>query len=245
MIRERRRSRIPVVRAAGPLAQVDTGGAGRRPAVLSRIVQVASREDELAASHRYGSAADRHLVARLAAGDADALAEVYRQYSGLVFGLSRRVLNEQSLAEDVTQEVFVFLWQHPERFDPSRGTLRGWLALLAHRRSVDRLRSEMRRSQAEARAEVESSTAPVTAEADDVVAAAWLSGRVREALSKLPNEQREAVVLAYFGGRTYRQVATELAIPEGTAKSRLRLALGRLDELLRCDYVDEAARAWT
>jgi RNA polymerase sigma-70 factor (ECF subfamily) len=209
------------------------------------MVQVPSREEDQAAGQRCGSAADRHLVARLAAGDPDALAEVYRQFSGLVFGLARRVLKEQSLAEDVTQEVFVFLWQHPERFDPSRGTLRTWLALLAHRRSVDRLRSEVRRSQAEARAEIDAATAPVAAEADDVVTAAWLSGRVQEALSKLPAEQRDAVVLAYFGGRTYRQVATELAIPEGTAKSRLRLALGRLDELLRCDYIDEAARAWT
>lgn len=131
MIRAGRRRRIPVVHAAGLLAWADAGGAERLPPVLSTIVQVPSRGEDRAASQRCGSAADRRLVARLAAGDSDALAEVYRQYSGLVFGLARRVLKEQSLAEDVTQEVFVFFWQHPERFDPSRGTLRTWLSLLA------------------------------------------------------------------------------------------------------------------
>ena len=176
------------------------------------------------------------------AGDVEALAEAYRRFAALVFGLCRRVLNDDALAEDVAQEVFVFLWQHPDRFDPARGSLRSWLALLAHRRSVDRVRAETRRSRAETR--LDRSTA-LANEANDYLTAHWLSGRVRSALHQLPAEQRQAIVLAYYGGRTYREVAAELAIPEGTAKSRLRLAMGRLKEILRSDHSDQDVQAWT
>ncbi len=184
---------------------------------------------------------DRELVARVAAGDTAALGEVYRRYSSLVFGLARRVTGDDALAQDVTQEVFVYLWSQPERFDASRGTLRAWLGVLAHRRSVDSVRRESRRSRVEARYQPEAFE-PGT---DEALAAGWIGGRVRDAIDKLPAEQREAVMLAYFGGRTYRQVATELNIPEGTAKSRLRLALGKLDELLRPAFSGQDAPAWT
>jgi RNA polymerase sigma-70 factor, ECF subfamily len=187
---------------------------------------------------------DRELVALMAAGDTAALAEVYQRHVGLVFGLARRVLADDAAAEDATQEVFVYLWRHPERFDPSRGTLRSWLGVLAHRRSVDQVRSEVRRGRNEARQEPAGLTAAPQTAVDDDLADAWLSTRVKEALDMLPVEQREAVVLAYFGGRTYRQVAAELAIPEGTAKSRLRLALGKLDELLRPSLRGQDAPAW-
>jgi RNA polymerase sigma factor (sigma-70 family) len=186
---------------------------------------------------------DRELAARLMAGDADALAEAYRLYGGLVFGVCRRVLRDEGLAEDVTQEVFVLLWQSPERFDPTRGALRTWLGLLAHRRSIDRVRTDTRRAQRETRCDP-----PVClgteVEVDNYLVAAWLSDRVRDALSKLPAEQRQAVVLAYYGGRSYREVAVELSIPEGTAKSRLRQALATLNALLRSELTDQDTPAW-
>ena len=188
------------------------------------------------------AAADRELATRLMAGESDALAEAYRQYAGLVFGVCRRVLHNKTLAEDVTQEVFVVLWQHPDRFDPARGTLRTWLGMLAYRRSVDRVREEDRRTQRETRSD---RSAPVASEVDDRLTATWLSSRVRDALDLLPAEQREAVMLAYYGDRTYRQVAVELAIPEGTAKSRVRQALSKLDRLLRSELTEEDAPAWT
>jgi len=188
------------------------------------------------------SATDRELVARMMAGEQDALAHAYRQYGGVVFGVCRRVLRDENLAEDVTQEVFVSLWQHPERFDACRGSLRSWLGLLAHRRSVDRVRAETSRARGEARAE---SPMLVTDDADDRVTATWLSGRVREALAKLPIEQREAVERAYYDGRSYRQVAADLAVPEGTIKSRMRIALAKLDVLLRDELTDQDAPAWT
>jgi RNA polymerase sigma-70 factor (ECF subfamily) len=187
-------------------------------------------------------AADRQLCARLVAGEADALAAAYRQYAGLVFGVCRRVLNDPALAEDVTQEVFAYLWQSPERFDAACGSLRSWLGLLAHRRSVDRVRAESRRVKGETRCEPSASVDP---DMDDYLAATWLAGRVRDALAQLPDEQRQALVLAYYGDNSYRQVAVQLAVPEGTVKSRVRLGLRKLDDLLRADYTDMDAAAWT
>jgi RNA polymerase sigma-70 factor (ECF subfamily) len=187
---------------------------------------------------------ERELVARLAAGEEAALAEIYRLHAGLVFGLARRLLGDVTLAEDVTQEVFVYLWQQPERFDPARGTLRSWLGLLAHRRSVDRIRAESRRVASEERQDRTEVPSVTNSEVDDQLSLVWLAVRVQEALDQLPPEQREAVVLAYYGGRTYRQVAAELQIPEGTAKSRLRLALAKLNELLRPILTDKDAPAW-
>ena len=188
---------------------------------------------------------DRQLAARLMGGDQTALAEIYDRYAALVFALARRLLQDESMAEDVTQEVFVYLWDQPQRFDPAKGSLRAWLALLAHHRSVDRVRREERRARSEARSPAVEPAPAGQAAVDDQLAMDWMAGRVRDALDQLPAEQREAIVLAYFGGRTYRQVAAELAIPEGTAKSRLRLALAKLNELLRTSLTDQDEPAWT
>ena len=176
------------------------------------------------------------------AQEPEALTEAFNRYAGLVFGVCRRVLHDESLAEDVTQEVFVSLWRFPNRFDPSRGTLRSWLGMLAHHRSVDRVRSEKRRTMYE---EQSDDLAPVCNDVELDAAANWLSERVRQALDKLPCEQRDVVVLAYYGNRSYRQVAVDLDIPEGTAKSRVRLALRSLDALLRSELSDQDTPAWT
>jgi len=185
---------------------------------------------------------DRVLAARLVAGDSDALAEAYRRYAGVVLGVCRRVLRDQTLAEDVTQEVFVSLWRFPNRFDPGRGSLKAWLGLVAHHRSVDRVRTEERRTRREAQSDA---SELIGNDVEHDITATWLIGRVRDALDKLPAEQKEAVMLAYYGDRSYRQVAIELDIPEGTVKSRVRLALRRLDNLLRSELSDQDAPAWT
>ena len=182
-------------------------------------------------------------MARLAAGEPAALRQLHDRYAGLVFGLARRVLGDDAMAEDVAQEVFVAIWQEPGRFDPTRGSLRSWLGLLAHRRAVDRVRAEVRRAKGEHKLDGTELTANDQNEVDEQLARAWLAGRVQAALAQLPTEQREAVVLAYYGGRTYRQVAVELDIPEGTAKSRLRLALAKLDDLLQ-PLIGQDAPAW-
>jgi RNA polymerase sigma-70 factor (ECF subfamily) len=198
------------------------------------------------ASSARRSADDFQLAARLAAGDQTALAEIYDCYGGLVYGLARRVLGDRALAEDVTQEVFVYLWQHPEHFDASRGTLRTWLGLIAHRRSVDRVRAEVRRTKLEGRPDaVDAGPADQFDVVERELSGAWLAHRVKEALEQLPVDQREAIVLAYYRGLTYRQVAAELDIPEGTAKSRLRLGLGRLNQLLGSLSAGEDVPRWT
>jgi RNA polymerase sigma-70 factor (ECF subfamily) len=188
-----------------------------------------------------GSRADERLLHdRLAAGDDDALAQVYDQYSPLVFGVARKVTANRVLAEDVTQEVFVQLWQDPGRFDPDRGTLRCYLGVLAHRRAVDAVRRDTRRH---AREEVAGSRSGATTSSwgqPDGVIDHEVAGQVRQAIDRLPPAQQEALRLAYYGGHTYRDVASVLGIPEGTAKSRLRSGLANLSELLG----DEGVHGW-
>lgn len=181
--------------------------------------------------HRAASPfAERTLVQRMMAGDETALAELYDGHSGFVFGLALRVLGDRTAAEDVTQEVFVSFWERPERFDEARGSLRGFLGTLAHRRAVDHIRREEARKRRETRT-TSTEVVPLPS-VDDAAMLTVTSERVREAVELLPPAQREALDLAYFKGHTYRQVADLLGIPEGTAKSRLRLALQRVAEAI-------------
>lgn len=173
--------------------------------------------------------ADGLLVARLGAGDDEAIAEAFDRYAAAVYAAARRVLVDRSAAQDVVQDVFVTLWQRPDRYDEARGPLRSYLTVLAQRRALDVLRSELRRTARERRHELGPPEQVTPAQAADAIAVADV---VREAVITLPPEQRQVVELAYFRGLTYRQVAVAIGIPEGTAKSRLRLALGRLESIL-------------
>ena len=169
---------------------------------------------------------------RVVAGDDQALREVYDQYSSFVHGLAARVIGDPRAAEDVSQDVFVSFWERPAAFDPARGSLRTWLGTLTHRRAVDHVRREEARRR---RAEREASRAVTAPDVEEMATALLTAERVRAALDVLPDEQRRAVQLAYFGGKTYRQVAETLGIPEGTAKSRLRLALRRIADALEAE----------
>ena len=154
--------------------------------------------------------------------------ELYRRHGDAVFGLANRVICDRHIAEEVLQDTFVRLWNSPERFDPERGTLRTYLLRMTHSRSVDRIRSEQARRDREERHEVDLATTRPPA---DIEREAWemiRSDNIRNALEELSVSERDAIVLAYFGGRTYREVATQLSIPEGTAKSRIRLGLAKL-----------------
>jgi RNA polymerase sigma factor (sigma-70 family) len=185
---------------------------------------------------------DRDLAQRLVAGDDEALARAYDLCASQVYGLARRVTGSPALAEDITQDVFVRLWTAPERFDPDRGSLRAYLGRLAHSRSVDVVRSEASRgAREEAEASDPSHLEPSPWERPEAVEDEDLAVRVRRAVGRLPPPQREALRLAYFGGHSYRSVASVLGIPEGTAKSRLRAALDRLSDLLAA----EGAVEWT
>jgi len=171
-------------------------------------------------------ASDATVVVAIGRWRQDALAEAYRRHAGAVFALARRLLVDRTLAEEVTQEVFLRLWHQPEKFDADRGSLRSYLLAQTHGRSVDILRSEMSRRQREQR------DAAVTADAgydlEREVLDLSVAGEVREALSVLSADERQAIQLAYFGGHTYREVASLLHEPEGTVKSRIRSGLRRL-----------------
>lgn len=175
---------------------------------------------------------DAELAERLLARDETALRTVIERYGSVVHGVARRVIAETTLAEEVAQDTFLALWRRPGAFDPQRGSLQTFLASVARNKAVDLVRREdsMRRRADALIAEAQTSP---TSEAP----AAGVDERheVVAALRQLTEPQREALVLAYFGGRTYREVATELDIPEGTAKTRMRDGLKRLRELMAAE----------
>jgi RNA polymerase sigma factor (sigma-70 family) len=172
---------------------------------------------------------ERLMMARIAAGDDSALARVFDRYSDLVYGLARRLLGAAAAA-DVCQEVFLVLWQQPERFDSSRGSLGPFLATIARRRCIDMMRTSGRRSANEKRSSRLSP--PAVPDVESAAVAIVTAERVRAAIDELPEAQREAISLAYFEGLTFRQVAVATGVSEGTAKSRLRLAQQRLAAIL-------------
>jgi len=171
-------------------------------------------------------ASDANLVVAIARWHQPALAEAYRRHGGAVHALSKRVIRSDPAAEEITQEVFLDLWQHPEKFDAQRGTLRSFLLARTHGKSVDFIRSEMARKRREDRTTRETATAGY-----DLEHQVWdmaVAEQVKEALEALPEELRQPIELAYFGGHTYREVADMLGAPEGTVKSRIRVGLGKL-----------------
>ena len=181
---------------------------------------------------------DEALVALVARSDETALAELYDRIGGIAYGLAYRVLRDESLAEDAVQEAFLGLWRTAASFIPERAKASTWLLTLVHRRAVDLVRREQRR-----RGEpLEDAPEPVTESAEDD---AWLRldrERVQGALAQLPDQQREAIELAYYGGFTQSELAERLDQPLGTIKSRMFAGLARLRELLD----DEAERpSWT
>jgi len=182
---------------------------------------------------------ERAIRDRLMSRDPSALSDLYDQFGSYVFGLAARVIGDRHAAEDVTQEVFLSLWERPEAFEPTRGRLRTFLGTLAHRRAVDVVRREEARRRRAAR---EAATVVPIPDVGELAMAIVTAEQVRAEVNRLPEEQRTAIELAYFGGRTYRQVAEELGIPEGTAKSRMRLGLARIAQALEAQGVD---LAWT
>ena len=167
------------------------------------------------------------LVSRVVDRQQEALAAVYEQHSQRVFDIARGLLGGQrALAEEVVQDVFLRFWDSPERFDPTRGSLGRYLGQLAYGRSIDLARSEYARRRREVR---EARLAgPDRAVVDCGGDSATARGEVHDALSQLNEHEREAIVLAYFLGYSYREVAAYLEVPEGTIKNRIRSGLTRL-----------------
>jgi RNA polymerase sigma-70 factor (ECF subfamily) len=172
------------------------------------------------------SASDAALAVAIGRYHEPALAETYRRHGGAVRALAQRVVGSDFLADEVTQDVFLRLWREPEQFDATRSGLRTYLIAIAHHRAVDLVRSESARTARERRSAVERD-----GNAYDVEHLAWdlaMAEQIRVALDGLPDGERDAIQLAYFEGRTYREVASLLGEPEGTVKSRIRAGMQRM-----------------
>ncbi len=163
-------------------------------------------------------------------GDEAAFGRFYDLTAAMVHGVVLRVVRDPGMAEEITQEVFVEIWRLAPRYESSRGSAKSWAATIAHRRAVDRVRSEesrRRREESEGRKETAAFDSVSEAVGDDLE-----RERVVKALGSLSETQREAVALAYYGGHTYREVASLLGVPEGTVKTRIRDGLIRLRDTL-------------
>jgi RNA polymerase sigma-70 factor (ECF subfamily) len=170
---------------------------------------------------------DQAAVARVVRGEAEALRELYARYGRMVYALAYALLRENQLAEECVQDVFVELWRHAARYDPSRGRVAAWLCTIARNRAIDLARARERRA-------VPSDSIELAGSEPDsalLVARAERATRVVEAMAVLPAAQHEVVQLLYFEGLSQSEVAARLGLPLGTVKSRLRLALDRLRPL--------------
>jgi RNA polymerase sigma factor (sigma-70 family) len=171
---------------------------------------------------------DEAVVALVGRSEEVALAELYDRFGRIAWSLALRVLRDETLAEDAVQDAFLAAWHGAGRFVPERATARTWLLTLVHRRAVDLVRREERR-----RSEpLDSAPEPLGRGADESALLRLERERVQHALAKLPDREREAIELAYFGGFTQSELAERLGQPLGTVKSRMFTGLARLRELL-------------
>ncbi|MER7755657.1 sigma-70 family RNA polymerase sigma factor [Kitasatospora sp. NPDC097643] len=182
---------------------------------------------------------DEQLQRRLARGEETALGELYDQLAPMVHGLAGRVLADQAAAGQLTREIFAHVWEHPEEFDPARGSLRSWLGALTHRRAVDRLRARRAAEYGPAGAP----DAPPGAgganagAAEAEIRTVATAARMQYVVDSLPQPLRETIAVTYYDGRTYRETARLLGISEQAAKQRMRLGL----ELLATELAAEPA----
>jgi RNA polymerase sigma-70 factor, ECF subfamily len=170
---------------------------------------------------------DAALMRRIADGDETALAAVYDRYARLVYSVAFRVLRSADLAEEVSQDIFYQLWRTAPAFNPSRGSLGGWLLVCARNRAISRLRGR-----AVEPAELREQTAVLTVNLEDDLTQAQQISRVRAALEKMQPAQRQALELAYFEGLTHTEIARQTGEPLGTVKTRLRAAVDFLKRAL-------------
>ncbi|MDJ0335996.1 sigma-70 family RNA polymerase sigma factor [Salinibacterium sp. G-O1] len=193
-----------------------------------------SRENDVSADPSAGrarAASQQDLLERVANGDQLAFSELYDQISPRVFGLIKRLLRDHSQSEEVTQEVFLEIWQTATRFDPNKGAAATWILTMAHRRAVDRVRSSQSSRDRDTRIGIRDYN-PDYDNVAETIEVRVEHERVEKAMTRLTELQRQAVSLAYYGGFSHSEVAAKLSVPIGTVKTRLRDGMIRLrDEL--------------
>jgi RNA polymerase sigma factor (sigma-70 family) len=192
----------------------------------------------------YGGLRDGQLVELVAEKDAGALEALYDRYGRAAYSLARRILTEETLAQDVVQEVFLSLWRNAGRFDAGRGTVATYLLSMTHHRAVDVVRREENLRRWRTSDEGLELEADPKVRVEDEVEASERRAEVRAALNELPDAQREALLLAYFGGYTQREVAALVGVPLGTVKTRMAAGMRKMKEALR-DASDQEQQPWT
>ncbi len=173
-------------------------------------------------------ASDAALIERIVQRDQAALAALYDRYAGMLSSVLNRILRDPQAAEEILQDIFFQLWRNPSQFDPARGSLPGWLMVIARNRAISRLR----RHNPAAGDELSEAAAVSTINIETAAAQQQLIGRVKGALENLPAEQRAAIELAYFEGMSHSEIAQRTGDPLGTVKTRLRSAVESLKRTL-------------
>lgn len=189
---------------------------------------------------------DAALVERVADGDDSALGQLYDRFGQAVYSLCVRIVHDGATAEELTQEVFVRLWRSAASFEPARGRVSTWLLRIAHNLALNEIRRRQSRPviAPDVEWETESASLADSSTEGDPALSAWMRERaetVRHALAQLPTPQRQAIELAYYGGLSQAEVAAALGDPLGTVKSRIRVGMQRLRELLVAAGVDEVS----
>jgi len=179
------------------------------------------------------AAGDQELAAGLAAGNHEALAELYDRYAGLAYGVAIRVLGDPGRAEDAVQDAFMNIWNRAASFDTNRGSLRAWLLTSVRNRCIDYLRGRGAHERQERELQPEAAYALSASDPWRDVALSLERTAVRDAVASLPQEQRQVVEMAYFGGYTHTEIAEMARLPLGTVKGRMRLALEKMGSYLR------------
>ena len=177
-------------------------------------------------------AGDTELGRALATADIDALALLYDRYGALAYGIALRILGDPRLAEDIVQEAFIKLWNNASTFDASRGSLRTWLMASVRNRAIDQLRGRGAHERREVGLDVVEALPSTAGDPWVAVSAAMERDAVREAVARLPVDQKQAIELAFYGGYTYREIAEISRVPLSTVKGRIRLALEKLHSYL-------------
>ena len=192
----------------------------------------------------YRGLRDGELVELVAQKDAAALEALYERYGRAAYSLARRILTEETLAQDVVQEVFLSLWRDARRFDAGRGTVATYLLSMTHHRAVDVVRREENLRRWRASDEGLEAEADPKVRVEDEVLTSERRAEVRSALQELPAAQREALLLAYFGGYTQREVAALVGVPLGTVKTRMAAGMRKMKAALQ-DAGREEQQPWT
>ena len=206
---------------------------------IQRMALMQSQQEFPPEQRALHAATDAELMALLAEKNADALAVLYDRHAGAVFGMARTILRDRRLAEEVGQDVFLLIWQHPLLFEPSRGAFGGWILRVTRNRSIDLLRKKREQLFADGPTgddgqALDPASWLVDPDPDpgDQASAAMTRIEVGRALGNLTDDQRQLLELAYFGGLTQREISERLGRPLGTVKTQMRTAMQRLAALL-------------